>query len=133
MSPPDEPVVGDHGSSDATEQDTVGTEVVGEGRRRGVEKPGVHTDTDYGGDVTTSSDIDISGEEGGQVTSSRDRVGSDVQEELDIDEAQGDLNRLKNEEEREEETKLTKASPARVLGDGSTSSILSIMWTTSQI
>jgi hypothetical protein len=84
---PDKPVIGNHGSGDTTEQDTVGAEVVGKGSGRGVEQPGVHTDTDDGGDVTTSSDVDVSGEKGGQVTSSRDRVGSDVEEQLNVDEA----------------------------------------------
>jgi hypothetical protein len=83
----DKPVIGNHGSGDTTEQDTVGAEVVGEGGGRGVKEPRVHTNTDDGGDVTTSSDVDVSGEKGGQVTSSRDRVGSDVEEQLNVDEA----------------------------------------------
>jgi len=91
MTSPDEPVIGNHGSSDTTEQDTVSAEVVGEGGRRGVEQPGVHTDTHDGGNVSTSSDVDVSGEKSGQVTSSRDRVGSDIEEQLNIDEASTDL------------------------------------------
>jgi hypothetical protein len=131
---PDKPVIGDHGSGDTTEQDTVSAEVVGEGGGRGVKEPGVHTDTDDGGDVTTSSDVDVSGEKGGQVTSSRDRVGSDVEEQLNIDEATANLKGVRTEMGAEDrEKRLTKASPARVLGDGSTSSIRSIMCTTSQI
>jgi hypothetical protein len=138
----DEPVIGNHRSGDTTEQDTVSAEVVGEGGGRGVEEPGVHTDTDEGGNVTTSSDVDVSGEKGGQVTSSRDRVGSDVEEQLNIDEATANLtsqHALERGREREGarrkdmEKRLTKASPARVLGDGSTSSIRSIICTTSQI
>lgn len=93
---PDEPVIGNHRSRDTTEQYTVGTEIIGEGSGRGVEEPGVHTDTDDGGDVTTSSDVDVSGEKGGQVTSSRDRVGSDVEEQLNIDEATANLDRSAN-------------------------------------
>lgn len=88
---PDEPVIGNHGSSDTTKQDPIGAEVVGESSRRGVEEPGVHTDTNDSGDVTTSSDVDVSWEKGSQVTSSRDRVGSDVEEKLDVDETTGDL------------------------------------------
>jgi len=88
---PDEPVIGNHRPGDTTEQDTVGTEVVGEGGGRCVKQPGVHADTDNGGDVTTSSDVDVSGEKSGQVTSSRDRVGSDVEEQLNVDEASADL------------------------------------------
>ena len=88
---PDEPVIGNHRSGDTTEQDTVSAEVVGEGGGRCVEQPGVHADTDDGGDVTTSSDVDVSGEKCSQVTSSRDRVGSDVEEQLYIDEATTDL------------------------------------------
>jgi len=91
MTSPDKPVIGNHRSGDTTEQDTVGTEVVGEGGGRCVEQPGVHADTDDGGDVTTSSNVDVSGEKSGQVTSSRDRVGRDVEEQLNVDEASADL------------------------------------------
>jgi len=91
MTSPDEPVIGNHRSGNTTEQDTVSTEVVGEGGGGGVEQPGVHTDTHDGGNVSTSSDVDVSGEKSGQVTSSRDRVGSDVEEQLNIDEASTDL------------------------------------------
>lgn len=60
MTPSDKPVIGDHGSGDTAEQNTVGAEVVGESRRRGVEEPWVHADTDDGGDVASSSDVDVS-------------------------------------------------------------------------
>ena len=143
MTSPDEPVIGNHRSGDTTEQDTVSTEVVGEGGGRCVEQPGVHTDTDDGGDVTASSNVDVSREKGGQVTSSRDRVGGDVEEQLYIDEATTDLvgsaccrpgrERERQQGGRDREKRLTKASPARVLGDGSTSSIRSMICTTSQI
>ena len=104
MTSPDEPVIGNHRSCNTTEQDTISTEVVGEGGRRSVEQPGVHTDTHDGGNVSTSSDVDVSGEKSGQVTSSRDRVGSDVEEQLNIDEASTDLSgsaRLQQEDGRE--------------------------------
>lgn len=91
MTSPDEPVIGNHRSGNTTEQDTVSTEVIGEGGRRGVEQPGVHTDTHDGSNVSTSSDIDVSGEKSGQVTSGRDRVRSDVEEQLNIDEASTNL------------------------------------------
>lgn len=56
----DQPVVGDHGSSDTTEQNTVGTKVVGESGGGSVQEPRVHGDTDNGCNVTTSSDVDVS-------------------------------------------------------------------------
>lgn len=62
------------------EKDTVSAEIGAERGGRCVEQPGVHTDTNNGGNVSAPANREVSREEGGEITTGRDRVGSDVEQ-----------------------------------------------------
>lgn len=86
MTSSNKPVVGDHGSCDATQQDSIGSEVVAERRARLVHQPGVHTDSHNSRDVAPTSNVDKSRHESSQVTSCTDAIRGDVEQKLNIDE-----------------------------------------------
>lgn len=80
MSSSNEPVVGDHWTRNTREKNTISAEISAEGGGRRVEQPGVHADTDDGGNVSTPANREVSREEGSQITAGRNRVGSNIEQ-----------------------------------------------------
>lgn len=80
MSSSNEPIVGDHWTGDTWEKNTISTEISAESGGRCVEQPWVHADTDDGGNISTPANREVSGEQGSEIATSRDGVGSNVEQ-----------------------------------------------------
>jgi hypothetical protein len=89
----------------------------------------LHADTDQSGDVSASTDIHESREKGCEIASCGDGVGSDVEHELNVDEAVIPLVVLKELDVKVTNPAEMKTRPARVALEPSLSSIISMIYT----